>query len=166
MTARPVIRSVSNYSSTTLVMSDTIALPVPVPVSTLRQSSETLPAAPRETLLCLPFAPVASASCPEWILRCDCISHRPAMNLRAMGAVGEVSWETPGKCGSALEFYSVGTDPQTLQTPAIAFGNAVTLSVWVFVHTSGATTSANGGRNFTSNQEIYDRAFFSEMDCL
>jgi len=75
------------------------------------------------------------------------------MNLRAMGAVGEVSWETPGKCGSALEFYSVGTDPQTLQTPAIAFGNAVTLSVWVFVHTSGATTSANGGRNFTSNQE-------------
>ena len=71
--------------------------------------------------------------------------HRPALNLRTLGAQGEVSWETPGACGSALEFYSVGDEPATLQTPAIQFGESVTLSLWVFLHTSGATLDVHGG---------------------
>ena len=52
-----------------------------------------------------------------------------------------MAWETPGVCGSALEFYSVG-DGSTVQTPVIKFAEAVTLSLWVFMHTSGATTDA------------------------
>lgn len=71
--------------------------------------------------------------------------HRPSLNLRTLGAMDEVSWETPGLCGAALEFYSVGDDPATLNTPPIAFGEAVTLSVWAFIHTSGATHDTHGG---------------------
>jgi hypothetical protein len=72
--------------------------------------------------------------------------HRPSLNLRSQfGARDEVSWERPGLCGAALEFYSVGEEPAALNTPAIEFSEAVTISVWAFVHTSGSTQGAHGG---------------------
>ena len=64
-----------------------------------------------------------------------------------------MAWELPGVCGAAIEFYSQGGS--VVRTPLIDFGeaadpdndpaNAVSLSVWVFIHTSGDSHAANGG---------------------
>lgn len=73
-----------------------------------------------------------------------CASPPCNIDLSGMEHTGEVAWMTPGVCGSALEFYSVG-DGSVVQTPVIEFGEAVTLSLWVFMHTSGVTSTADGG---------------------
>lgn len=58
-------------------------------------------------------------------------------------------------CGSALEFYSVG-DGSALQTAPIMFQEDVTLSVWVYVHTSGmvSAASASGGSTEQGKQPL------------
>ena len=49
-----------------------------------------------------------------------------------------------GVCGSALEFFTGGAG-DCLQTPAIDVGDALSISVWVFLHSAGESLAANGG---------------------
>ena len=74
----------------------------------------------------------------------DSVWGGPRLKLEEMASTA--SWVSPGVCGSALEFYSVG-EASSLQTGPIVFNEAVTLSLWVYVHASGeisASSSAGG----------------------
>ena len=44
-------------------------------------------------------------------------SRSGSLNLRGAETEGEVAWETPGVCGSAIEFYSQGGS--VVRTPLI-----------------------------------------------
>ena len=59
----------------------------------------------------------------------------------------DVHWITPGVCGSALEFFTdrSGDCLETPSDPALDVGEALSISVWVFLHSVGESLAAHGG---------------------
>lgn len=85
----------------------------------------------------------------NWIA--DVSNHDPPMDVDMAAEMAwsptdpsDVHWITPGVCGSALEFFTGGSG-DCIETPVIDVGEALSISVWVFLHSAGESLAANGG---------------------
>ena len=56
----------------------------------------------------------------------------------------DVHWITPGVCGSALEFFN-NRSGDCLETPVVSVGDAMSISVWVYLHSAGESFAQHGG---------------------
>ena len=81
----------------------------------------------------------------------DYSGHDPPMSIDMEAGMtwsptdpSEVHWITPGVCGSALEFFT-NRSGDCLETPVVDVGEAMSISVWVFLHSVGETLVAHGG---------------------